>query len=957
MNIGALVLTLLMPVFGLGLHKDSDRLSAEDVRSGYVYIKLKHPTDRITLGKTQEFEILHELVDRFQIHEIQGAFPFLERVDPALKGHHIAALEQVYLVGYHAPYLPEVVADAIAADPGIAYSEPIPIYETFGVTMPVVPNDELYGTQFHLDNMSFPEAWEFIKGQDGNVIIAVVDNGHEWMHRDLEQNLWQNPNEIPDNGIDDDNNGFVDDIRGWNFTNNSNDPDHGSGNDHGTAVSGVANAVSDNQVGIAGAAWNAKYMPISAKCQDSTSICSPLDGILYAAIQGAHIVNASFGSFRFSETAYTTLKAVEEMGTLVIAAAGNDRINVDNKPIYPAGYPSTLSVGGIKKRTDENEFNYGRSVNVFAPARRISATAVDGRYGEFGGTSFAVPLVAGVAALVKNRFPSYTPQEIREQIRLSAIGIDDAQDPLTRGLYGRGKADAFRAITLDPLPGIRLDTLIYQDQTGSDQLDQGDRVTIMATFTNYHGSASNASIELMSGVDYIHSFSGPVAVGRLDRGQTRSLDFSFTLGDDSPQSQLLPIYFQITDGNFSDTPDVVRIPINLRATALHQTSALQVSITHEGNVGYNELPLSDTVDGVGFQIKDRQGVLRNPLFEGGLILATDDVRVSDCLRGTVGDFTQEKDLVQTEGTVLNIDSPGAFTTQEGIAIMSDRGAKKPIGLEIIQESYVNDIPEHEDFLILRYTIKNTSQNLISNLHAGLLIDWDVSEDALDYYDFDEERRAGFITDADQSLAVGMRLLTQNAPLRYYTVDNEMDGLYNDFSDYEKWTILSSAIYPNTYLSPPRDLSQLIGSGPHTLEPGDEIEVAIAVIGGTSRDDFYTNADQAQLLWDDVLSQINTSTELETPLDQWLLSPIYPNPASGPINIAFSIPEPGFVTLSVYDMIGREARQIVAGSYASGTHQLMWTPEHLPAGVYMVKLSVEGGTRSAIHRTQAAVITR
>lgn len=946
----SLVLALL--VFGIIPESHSSSLE-DDVRPGYVYVKVKsssvykadHTGDLLDVFRTRS---LH-------IRSVEKAFPFLERRTSSISENiDIAELKQIYLVSYDAPYTSQFVADMLGEDNRVEYAEPVPIYRTFGVEKSAIPDDEFYAYQSHLAKMALPDAWELVKGQDGDVIIAVVDDGHTWSHPDLQGNLWSNPDEIPDNGIDDDGNGFVDDVRGWNFSTDSNDPDHAGEHAHGTAVAGVVNAVSDNGIGIAGSAWNARYMPISTQCKDRREICFAIDGVLYAALEGAHIINASWGSNRYSRTGQTIFKKVEEMGSLVVTSASNRAINSDDEPSYPAGYRTTLSVGGIDADSDQSRFAYGRSVNVFAPGINVHGTTKDG-YAMFDGTSLATPLVSGVAALVRTRFPSYTPAQIREQVRLTALSIDDVQAPSNQGLYGRGKVNALRAVSSHPLPGIRLDTLIYRDQTESELLDQGDQVKITATFTNYHGEASNVRIELVTDAGHGHSVSAPVVIGNFASGRTVTRTFSFVLGEIPLAQEWLSFYFRITDGDFTDTPDVARIPVNRNNSAIHRTSALQVSITNEGNLGYDEIPIINEVllQGIGFQIKDNTGALRNPLFEGGIILATDENHVSDCIRGTRNRPAQDTDLIPNDGEMLAITAPGSHTTEESRITMSDQEAPNPIGLEILQESYVNDTAEHEDFIILKYTVTNVTERVIQSLYMGLFIDWDVAHDADDTYHYDLEREAGYITDPGNTLMVGMRQLARDGPLLYHTIENEADGVYGGFSSLEKWNLLRASVSPDPSGTSPRDLSQLIGSGPHFLSPGKSIEVAIAVIGGDSREDFYRNSDHAKMLWKDVISLIQTSAERPHPTNAWSLSPPYPNPSFGSINLSFTVDEPGSVEIAAYDILGRRVDQLSAGSYGSGLHRLIWNPEHLPAGVYIVKLFARGVAVAS----QTAVISR
>ena len=179
------------------------------------------------------------------------------------------------------------------AAPGVTYAEthavPVLANRLMGPDVTVEPDDSLFSDQTYLRHMRLPEAWDIVKGEDGNppVVIAITDLGGDWRHEDLLANVWTNENEIPGNGIDDDNNGFIDDVHGVNTLNRDdtdNDPYTPGGNPHGTHVAGAASAVTDNSAGVAGAAWNAHLMHISGF----------YPGILYAAANGADIINASW---------------------------------------------------------------------------------------------------------------------------------------------------------------------------------------------------------------------------------------------------------------------------------------------------------------------------------------------------------------------------------------------------------------------------------------------------------------------------------------------------------------------------------------------------------------------------------------------------------------------------------------------------------------------------------------
>ena len=252
---------------------------------------------------------------RYGVHLIERVYPFLDHIEPTPKTRrNLMALRRTYYVRYHASAAPEQVAGDLAAVSGVVYAEPVLVNRThahaFGQR--VDPDDPRFGDQTELRRLRLPEAWDEVKGEDGapRVVIAIVDGGGEWRHEDLRANVWTNPGEIPGNGIDDDGNGFIDDVHGVNFANGDdtdNDPtelpDTPYSVGHGTNSAGVASAVTDNSVGISGAAWNADLMHINAGCGDEGfgGICFGYEGILYAAANGADIINVSWGGLESND--------------------------------------------------------------------------------------------------------------------------------------------------------------------------------------------------------------------------------------------------------------------------------------------------------------------------------------------------------------------------------------------------------------------------------------------------------------------------------------------------------------------------------------------------------------------------------------------------------------------------------------------------------------------------------
>ena len=272
------------------------------------------------------------------------------------------------------------------------------------------PDDPRFSSQWALEKVQAENAWKVSKGSN-NVVVAVIDTGIDTKHEDLMENIWVNSNEIPDNGIDDDNNGFIDDVMGWDFFSNDNDPDDETSSanpGHGTHCAGIVGAATDNGNGIAGMAQTLKLMPIRFLGKDgSGDLLSATKAIDYAIDNGATIISASWGAPTTREQAKPVLEAIqraEAAGIPFVAAAANEGRNNDSREVYPAnaGFSNTISVAASNSGDSKPRWsNFGkRNVDLAAPGDSILSTLPNSRYGKLSGTSMATPLVAGLLALM-----------------------------------------------------------------------------------------------------------------------------------------------------------------------------------------------------------------------------------------------------------------------------------------------------------------------------------------------------------------------------------------------------------------------------------------------------------------------------------------------------------------------------------------------------------------------------
>lgn len=318
----------------------------------------------------------------------------------------------------------------------------------FELTTQSIPNDPSFGSLWGLSNngsqggllnadINIEPAWAF--GTATSIVTAVIDTGVDYTHPDLASNIWTNTDEVAGNGIDDDGNGFVDDVRGWDFVNNDSDPMDDNG--HGTHVAGTIGAVGNNGIGVTGVAWTASIMPLKFLDQSgSGSLSDAIKAIQYARVNGAKIINASWGGGGFSSALQSAITQFITSGGLFVAAAGNEATNNDVTPSYPANYQGVISVGASTRTDTRASFsNYGTSVDVFAPGQSILSTLPGNRYGSLSGTSMATPQVAGALALLWGQNPTLSATTISQALINSTDNVLRASNS-THGRINVGAA-------------------------------------------------------------------------------------------------------------------------------------------------------------------------------------------------------------------------------------------------------------------------------------------------------------------------------------------------------------------------------------------------------------------------------------------------------------------------------------------------------------------------------------
>ncbi len=305
------------------------------------------------------------------------------------------------------------------------------------IQLEALPNDPLLASESWILsegplNLGISQAWDVVTGDD-RIVVAIIDTGIDTKHPDLYDNLWTNKAEIPNNGIDEDRNGYVDDVHGYNFRNQNNDVE--DDNNHGSHLAGIIGAVGNNGVGIAGINWHVQLMPL--KFTDSHGKGTTLlavEAIDYAIQNGARIINASW-TLKAEGSGEETLlrKAIQkagEAGVLFVTAAGNQSgsisgVNIDEDPIYPASFleKDSLVVSALDTNGEMAHYsNYGaHTVDLAAPGSSIFSTLSHGGYGTMSGTSMATAFVSGAASLILSLDSGLHPADVKKILKNSAV--------------------------------------------------------------------------------------------------------------------------------------------------------------------------------------------------------------------------------------------------------------------------------------------------------------------------------------------------------------------------------------------------------------------------------------------------------------------------------------------------------------------------------------------------------
>jgi len=885
-------------------------VTTADLMEGTLIFKLKPEFRANSRVNGVEIQMLNQTLAGIGVTDIQKVFP--AKTSPEQQrnslGQKLVDLSLIYEVRYSSSVNPEKAANAVLRTGLVEYAEPKFLPKLF-----FNPNDPNTGLQYHLGKIQAYTAWDLEQG-DTTVVIGITDTGGDLDHPDMLANMKVNYSD-PVDGIDNDSDGFVDNWRGWDLGENDNNPSVNASS-HGSHVAGCASAVTNNNVGVAAPGFNCKYLPVKIS-SSSGSLTKAYEGITYAADAGCQIINCSWGgpgggSFGQDIIDYATIN----MNALVVAAAGND--NSENT-FYPASYRYVLSVASTGNNDTKSSFsNFGGFIDVCAPGSNIYAAQSNDTYQLQSGTSMASPVAAGAAAIIKSHFPAYTGLQVGEKLRVTCdniYGLSGNAAYLNK--LGKGRINMYRSLT-ESSPSVRILDIATTDNNDN-AFVVGDTLRITGDITNYLDPTTNLTVTISATSPWVTIIDNSTTVGVLGTMATLNNNadpFQVKINPNTPLNTKVTFRFTMTDGAYTDVQlyDLV-LNVDYINVTINQVST---TITSKGRIGYNG---TGQTEGLGFAYNGE-----NLVYEAGLMIGKSASAVSDNVRNDTG---TDNDFQSTQ--VVQKLLPSVQSEFDLFGKFNDVPSTSPLPVLVSHKALAWSTPGDDKYVIVEYSIKNTSTSSLSNIYAGIFADWDIQDYSLNKGNENASLKMGYVYNTTATgLWAGIKVLTAT-PFKHYAIDNIAGGgganLSDGYNTSEKYTTLSTNRATSGGTGTGNDVIDVVSTGPFTIPAGDSVRVAFALIAGDELNDLNISAGNAQIKYDGLFTGIEP---IESSNSQLMVSP---NPVRDLLQFNIGN-EKRIESVRILDVTGRD---ILFNDALNGTIDV----SSLPAGTYFLQVNVEG----------------
>lgn len=872
-------------------------------------------SEALFLMKNNQFRVIDKFLNTESVIKSKSENNFLavqKAANPLLR---------TFIIEYDDNLTPEKFCEKLKNEnPAIELAEPYKVYK-----FQYRPNDNRLNSQGHLNTIKAFDAWDITKG-DTNIVIGISDSGTEQHHEDLKDNIAVNYNEIPNNNIDDDENGYIDDYNGYNFNWKEDEvnPSHtGSTISHGTRVAGFSSASTDNDLGIAGTGFKSKFFPVKVANRSGYAIYG-YQSIIYAADRGFDVLNLSWGGpSGYSETEQAIIDYAISKDVAIISSAGNTETGVDNyATFYPAGYNGVMGVG---QTTTFDLFandvsTIGASCHILSPGAGSYTTNIGNSYVKSkDGTSFSSPVVAGAVALVRAKFPELTALQAIQHVKNTADDISEFNVFAPKLLPKR--LNIFNAVNTNPFsnPGIRPVDYKFLNSEGveSERFFINDIVNLDVDIVNELGDAVNLTAELSVGRDAkasVRILKSTVPISLLKSGESITLQgFEFEIIEENSEEIIFRLEIS-SDSGYVDFHKFLFVPTKKYSTFSNEK--ITFSLSDNGRFGYYKKS-SSQVYGEGFKYLNLNSQIYN---ESGLI-AAEGIDKGELF--ILNDFM----TVQPFGG----DDPNLGIVNDGFAPTNRR-----IGIDISQEVFFNK--EISNAAQIKLGVTNSSKDIINDVSVGYFLDFDLGDDSdnnrtklfneaiPDGFDtFNAAAQIAYIPDSDFPVfGVAVATLEKNAIA-------QASGLnYDDFGDdmredFAKQFLNSGTEYQKEGTD---DIGIVIGMKYNGQLVPDASKYCYVCIGAAESEE------DLQLTLSDCIAKINTNVydELNVDLN------IYPQPASDEFNLSGKLHYSGIIKIRIFDILGNEVSDskniFVSDQYLNEVIEI----GDLPAGKYFIAIN-------------------
>jgi hypothetical protein len=728
-----------------------------------------------------------------------------------------------------------------------------------------VPNDPkantTTGDQGYLSVIKAYEAWDITKGNK-NIIIGISDTGVDFAHNDISPKIYTNPNEI-ENNLDDDNNGYIDDLHGYDFAEGDNNPQCVI-SFHGNRVAGLAGAATNNGIGMAGTGYNCTISPLKVFRDNQNTSYNSYESILYAADNGYDVLNLSWGTPNgYSKFIKDIIDyAVIEKDVVIVAAAGNTHGEID---YYPASYENVLSVGWTDNSDNKaSSATYSYLIDLVAPGQGITSAFKDNGYASDNGSSYASPMVAGTAALARDLYPHLNAQQIREVLRRTTDDIytvgsnKDYQDQL-----GSGRLNMLKALSTKGLKSVRANSYdFFSDFDGL--LFFGDTVDIEVAFTSFLTPAANTSISISSPSTYLSFPDQLLNLSFEDSMQTKKISINnIFIHEDTPPSSIIPIKITYSASNYTDfqyfkiltAPDYLDIDNGKMAMTIETNGNLGITSNQESTLGiiWND-----------FEI----------LTQMGLIIGTSADKISDNAVTSFESGNRNQKFTTVDHLRYEISENAPWLAKNTFSETANN-------LKIEQKTYAFTDATLDDVIVLEYRVTNTTASAISGLSVGLLANWDLTNETSNRAFFDSQSGICYTNTSENSLFSGMKIYEQTAPivnsLDIQSLNTNTSDLAASIDNATKYELITKSKYDSAGKKDiGNDVAQSIASGAISLEAYGSKKITFFLAAANTLDALKGNIANAELNYKKILNNPKTLETFPTCGN----SPVIVNPTSG-----------------------------------------------------------------------------